>query len=160
MSTTNTGPYLEFFRIDQAGAVWRIFLPSVVLLTVGPPLVLVSATMKQINHHEWIGFVGALLMLVGLVVGISGLASLLLDDRFLGVVQEGLVVHVTKDEVFYAWADLEHVHAEGSSLVLVPRHDGEPVRVPFSKRTLTDVATRLEEWRRKSAWNLAPPHRG
>jgi hypothetical protein len=152
--------YLEFYRIDQGGAVWRIFVPSVALLTVGPPLVLFSATMKQIEHHEWLGFLGALLMLIGLVIGISGLASLLLDDRYLAVVEEGLVVHVTKEEVLYAWDDLVEVRCEGNTLVLVPRNSGAPVLVPFSKTTLADITPRLEEWRRKSAWNLAPKARG
>ncbi len=156
MTTGDPRAYLEFYRADQSGAVRRILLPALLLLTVGPPLVLVSATMKQTAHHEVLGFLGALLMMLGLVIGFSGIASLLLDDRYLAVVEDGLIVHVTKEDVFYAWADLEHVRCEGSALVLLPRNTSEPVLVPFSKRTIAEIAVRLEEWRRKSAWNLAP----
>jgi hypothetical protein len=160
VTTGDPRAYVEFYRADQSGAVRRILLPALALLTVGPPLVLVSATMKQVEHHEVLGFVGALLMVLGLVIGFSGITALLLDDRYLAVVEDGLIVHVTKEDVFYAWDDLAQVRCEGHALVLLPRNSAEPVLVPFSKATIAEIAVRLEDWRRKSAWNLAPSKGG
>jgi hypothetical protein len=147
--------YLEFFRVDPSRAVRRILLPSVLLLTVGPPLVLFSATMKQMPGHAVFGFIGAALMMCGLLTGFGGIATMILEDRYVAVTEKGLVVHLGRDESFHAWDDLTAIRCDRTHLILEPRA-GSPVRVPFASPTLDKIAERLEDWRRKAAWNLAP----
>ena len=150
--------YVEFYRADSSAAVRRYLVPAVLLLTVGPPLILFSATMKQMPGHFVFGFIGAALMMCGLVTGFGGIATLLLDDRYVAVAEEGLVVHLGKEESFYAWDDLAGIACEGGALVISPK-GGAAVSIPFSKaraQKTSEIATRLEDWRRKSAWNLAP----
>lgn len=153
----NEGPrrYHEFFRVDQVPAFRRVLLPAVLLLTVGPPLVLVSATMKQVHGHEVLGFLGALLMFGGLLLGFVGIGVLLLEDRYVAVAADGLVVHVGREETFHPWASIAALRAEDHHLV-VELHDAPPLRLPFGKADLSRIVARLEDWRRKAAWNLAP----
>lgn len=147
--------YIEFYRVDSAAAVRRFLIPAVLLLTVGPPLILFSATMKQMPGHGAFGFLGAALMMSGLVTGFGGIATLLFDDRYVAVAERGLVVHLGKEETFYAWDDLGPIACEGGALVLSPK-DAAAVSIPFSKGRIDAIAARLEDWRRKSAWNLEP----
>ncbi|HWL86610.1 MAG TPA: hypothetical protein VNO21_12455, partial [Polyangiaceae bacterium] len=98
--------HLEFYRVDQSGPTKRILIPAVALLTVGPPMVLFSAALRKFPGSTAIGVVGAALMIAGLVIGFSGLGMLMLDDRYLAVVQGGLLVHLGKEETFIAWEDV------------------------------------------------------
>jgi len=150
--------HLEFYRVDQSGPTKRILIPAVALLTVGPPMVLFSAALRKFPGSTAIGVVGAALMIAGLVIGFSGLGMLMLDDRYLAVVQGGLLVHLGKEETFIAWEDVAAIRCEGTDLVVVPREAASPahLRVPFSKKRLPEISARLEEWRRRDAWNLAP----
>ena len=155
MRVATKDEYLEFFRVDQSKAVRRFLIPAVLLLTVGPPLILFSATMKQIRGHGVLGFIGAALMMCGLVTGFGGIATLIFDDRYLAVTERGLVIHLGQDDTFHAWEDLVAIRAAGDALVLEQK-SGPPISVPFPSATLAQIADRLDDWRRKSAWNLAP----
>ena len=153
--------YLEFYRVDQSGPTKRILIPAVALLTVGPPMVLFSAALRKFPGSVAIGVAGAALMIAGLVIGFFGIGMLMLDDRYLAVVEGGLLVHLGKEETFFAWDSLQAIRCEGEALVVVPREPSEPgesaaLRFPFSKKSLPEIAARLEEWRRRDAWNLAP----
>lgn len=169
-----TREHLEFYRVDQSGPTKRILIPAVALLTVGPPMVLFSAALRKFPHSTAIGVAGAALMIAGLVIGFVGIGSLMFDDRYLAVVEGGLLVHLGKDETFYAWESLEAIRHEGTWLVVVPRPlpEGDSpatashaapragtdsLRFPLSKKKVAEIAARLEEWRRRDAWNLAPP---
>ncbi len=149
----------EFFRVDQVASFRRVLLPAVLLLTVGPPLILFSATMKQVRGHEVLGFLGALLTLLGLLTGFVGTGLLLGDDRYVGVRDDGLVVHIGREETFHPWEALSAIRGEDGDLV-IELTQGARVRLPFGKKDLPHVVERLEDWRRKSAWNLAPDPRG
>lgn len=151
--------YKEFFRVDTTGQVRRTLVPAVSLLTLGPPMVLYSAALRKFPGSHLMGTLGAALMIAGLVIGFAGIAVMLLEDRFVAVAQDGLVVHLSaSNETFFAWDDIASIHAEGAELVLVPKGK-DAQRVPFTKKSAQVVAERLDDWRRKSAWNLAPTDR-
>ncbi|WP_394837654.1 hypothetical protein LVJ94_12165 [Pendulispora rubella] len=171
-----TREHLEFYRVDQSGPTKRILIPALVLLTVGPPMVLFSAAVRKFPHSTAIGVLGAALMIAGLVIGFFGIGMLMFDDRYLAVVEGGLLVHLGNEETFFAWDSLEAIRHEGAVLVVVPRPlavpeggnssatgmgphaaSGESLRFPLSKSKVAEIAARLEEWRRRDAWNLAPP---
>ncbi|WP_394848169.1 hypothetical protein LZC95_11970 [Pendulispora brunnea] len=159
-----TREHLEFYRVDQSGPTKRILLPALALLTVGPPMVLFSAAVRKFPHSTAIGVLGAALMIAGLVIGFLGIGMLMFDDRYLAVVEGGLLVHLGKEETFFAWDSLEAIRHEGALLVVVPRSlpegtstDAGSLRFPLSKSKVAEIAARLEEWRRRDAWNLAPP---
>jgi hypothetical protein len=143
-------------------------------------MVLFSAAVRKFPHSTAIGVTGAALLIAGLVIGFAGIGSLMFDDRYLAVVEGGLLVHLGKDETFYTWESLEAIRHEGTWLVVVPRPlalaplegGGSPsasasqvesqagagsLRFPLSKKRVAEIAARLEEWRRRDAWNLAPP---
>jgi hypothetical protein len=154
--TVSPREHLEFYRVDQSKPTKRILIPAVLLLTVGPPMILVSAALKKFPGSSAMGVVGAALMIAGLVVGFAGIAMLMLDDRYLAVVEGGVLIHLGKEESFFSWDSLEKIHAEEGDLVLTVREQ-DPFRFPFSPDRLAEIASRLEDWRRKASWNLAPP---
>lgn len=162
--------HLEFYRVDQTRPTKRILGAAVLLLTVGPPLILIAAAPRSFPTPPGTGVLGAALMMAGLVVGFSGIALLMTDERYLAVVEGGLLVHWGKDEAFFAWDTLEAIRCEGDTLVLAVRGAGldpagaprlsvptpDMLRLRLSKEQLEVLAPRLEEWRRKASWNLAP----
>ncbi|WP_394826851.1 hypothetical protein [Pendulispora albinea] len=171
-----TREHLEFYRVDQSGPTKRILIPAIALLTVGPPMVIFSAAAKKFPSSGTVGAFGAALMIAGLVTGFLGIALLMLDDRYVAVVAGGILVHLDKEETFFPWEALQGIRCEGAILLLILREAepaasaaaGAPVgaaasgqsvrelRLPFSKARVPQIAARLEEWRRRDAWNLAP----
>ena len=148
----------------------RRILTTAVLTQTVAPMVLVSATPKHFQAPPWLGICGAALMMAGLVIGFSGIALLMADDRYVAVVEGGLLVHLGAEEAFFAWDTLGVIRCEEDTLVLSVRaagtdRAGEPrrsmptpemLRFRFSRERLEEIVARLEDWRRKASWNLAP----
>ncbi len=107
--------HLEFYRVDQSKPTWRILVVAVSLLTVGPPMVLFSAALHKFHGSVAIGVAGAALMIAGLVIGFAGIGLLMFDDRYIAVVEGGVLVHIGKEETFFPWDAIVAIRPRAAS---------------------------------------------
>jgi hypothetical protein len=69
------------------------------------------------------------------------------------------VVKSKTDESFYAWSDLDAIKGETNALVLTRNSsDAAPIHIEgrFGGMSPSDLAARLDDWRRKSGFKLTP----
>jgi hypothetical protein len=150
--------YLEFYRIDVSATMRRVLIPSVLLVMFGASMLCFSAAAR--GSQLWkpiVGFLGAVGILTGLLSAIVGMARLLREDAYVGVVEDGLVIRSKANEVFLSWDDVTRV-AFVSGVVVLELREGPGVRLDplLPPAKMAALALRLEDWRRKSPYKLAP----
>lgn len=153
--------YLEFYRIDVSAPMRRVLIPSVLLVMSGASMVCFSAAVHGSQLWKPItGFLGAVGILTGLLSAIVGMSRLLREDAYVGVVEDGLVIRSKGErgnEIFLSWDDVTRV-AFDSGVVVLELREGPRVRLDplLPPAKMADLALRLEDWRRKSPYKLAP----
>lgn len=151
--------YLEFYRLDLSSATRAILIPAAALITVGGVVACTAGARMPLTigvPRDMLGFLGAVTVLTGLIMGFGGMARLLRRDGFVGLTVEGVHVRVDARDEFVPWGDLDAIRtaAGGSNLELVLR-DSSSVSLPAvsGKRGLV-VQDRIEHLRRKASLNI------
>ena len=151
--------YIEFYRLDLSSATRGILIPAASLISVGSLFVCVAAARFRISigvPRDLIGFFGASVVLVGLVMGFGGMARLLFREGFVGLTLDGIHVRFEARDDFVPWGDLDAIRcdARGRNLELVLR-DASSVLLPaVSGPKGLLVRDRIEHLRRKASLNL------
>ena len=161
-SAENTRQLSEFYRRDLGSSSLWILIPAAIMVFFGAPCVCFGAAVKgTFNEHVLVGVGGGVVLVAGLLLGFLGMARLVGEDSYVGVAAGGVLFKSKKSETFHAWSDITHVKSEPGVIVLEMNEDALPVRIEGSFGGLSSaaLATRLEDWRRKSGWNLTPPDR-
>jgi hypothetical protein len=151
--------FVEFYRRDLGGVSRRILIPAGIMVFLGAPATCFGLAIRgSLASHFAVGIPGVIVLVCGLLLGFVGMAKLVGEEAYVGVVENGLVVKTKNAEAFYAWADLDLVTSEPAALVLKKRETQSAIRVEgfFGGLSSSALAARLEHWRRKSGWNLMP----
>jgi hypothetical protein len=159
IESDNPHAYVEFYRRDLGSISRRILIPAGVMVFLGAPATCFGLAIRgSVASHFAVGIPGVIVLVGGLLLGFLGMARLVGEEAYVGVVQDGLVVKSKTAESYYAWADLGAIKAEASALVLTKRDSDDLIRVEgnFGGLSPTALAERLEDWRRKSGWKLTP----
>ncbi len=146
-------PGVDFFRVDRSGSTKRLLTIAGVLVaggatTVGAHLV---RRLAAVSHLITLG--GGVAMLAGLVLGFGTMAVMLFENVWLSIREAGLVVHENGREVTIEWEDLASASADAAGFVVLDRKAKAPLRW-YAGKTAKDVATRIDEARRKAAMGI------
>jgi hypothetical protein len=151
--------FVEFYRRDIGGTSRKILIPAGIMVFCGAPAVCFGFAVKGSLHSHVValGFGGAVLV-AGLLLGFLGMARLVGEDSYVAIAQDGVCVKTKSSDIFYSWSDLASIKSESAALVLQKSGGDQSVRVEgkYGGLTSTDLAARLEDWRRKSGWKLTP----
>ncbi len=151
--------FVEFYRQDLGGTSRKILIPAAIMVFLGAPAVCFGFAVRgSVQAHAIALGVGGAVLVLGLLLGFLGMARLIGEDSYVAVSEDGVAVKTKTGETFYAWSDLDSVKNTATGLVLNKTESSDAVRVDghFGGLTHEALATRLEDWRRKSGWKLTP----
>ena len=158
-----TTPGVDFFRIDRSGPTRRLLVVAVLMVTSGATAVGAHLVHRlPVDSSHVISLVGGVSMIAGLVLAFGALAMMLFENVYLSIRDDGLLVHENGRDTVIVWEELTRVVLDPKGFVELCRDGHEPVRW-FAGSAARDVATRVEEAKRKAAHGLlrtgssAPP---
>lgn len=151
--------FVEFYRRDMGGTSRKILIPAAIMVFLGAPAVCFGFAIKGSTHSHTVALaVGGAILVAGLLLGFLGMARLVGEDSYVAIAEDGICVKTKTSDIFYAWSDLASIKGETAVLVLQKSLSDDAVRVEgnFGGLKSSDLAARLEDWRRKSGWKLTP----
>ena len=153
------GDCLESYRVDTTSRAWPILVPGAIMTTIGAVLICTSFVVRGVlMHRSEITYLGVVCMAFGPLLATLGMRNLLThDDEYLAVLERGMLLHVTGAEDFILWNDLAHVTWDASREAIVFERRGADSLVvtrKFARMPSNELATRIDELRRKAGFNL------
>jgi hypothetical protein len=149
-----TTPGIDFFRLDRGRPTRRLLAAGSVLTGVGGSVVGAHLVHRlDVTHAAWLSLAGGLTLMSGLLVGFGTLVKLLLENIWLAIRQEGVVLHDNGVETVLAWDELEGVAVEAGGLLVFGRANADPLRW-YAGGAARDIAARITEARRKAVHGL------
>ncbi len=153
---------VEWYRPSQRRAIVRVVLLASTLVTVGGLTLSLSlrATAGEPSLAAVAAVLGGLAVLAGPLVATLGLMRILVDDEYLLLRSDGVVLVRGRAQTFVAWSDLSGaMPAAEVGGVALQRTVGPPliVRGPFDDLDPATLARRLNHVRRKALMNLLRP---
>jgi hypothetical protein len=152
------GDLLGAWRVDVTSSAWPILIPATVLTGIG--VLGVGAAFVShgpFAHNETLTFIGSVSMVAGPLVAIIGMRQLLKHDEYIAAHAAGVLLVLDGTERFLPWRDLAGVHWRGAPGVLtIEQREGEAIVIekPFGMIKGPDLAAKLEDLRRRAAFNL------
>jgi hypothetical protein len=149
-----TTPGVDFFRIDRSGSTKRLLVGAVVMVACGATAVgahLVNRLPATISHA--VSLAGGVTMLGGLVMAFGAMAMMLFENVYLSIRDDGLLLHENGRDTVVPWEELTHVSADREGFVELRRSEKDALRW-FAGKSAGDVASRVEEAKRKAAHGL------
>jgi hypothetical protein len=143
-------PGVDFFRVDRSGATKRLLVLSSLLVAAGGTAVGAHLVSRLAAVGHVVSLVGSVTMLGGLVLGFGTMATMIFEDVWLAIREEGLLVHDNGRETVIAWDDLASIGASPGGYVLLERAGADAVRW-YAGASARHVAARIEAARRKAA---------
>ena len=167
------GNCVASYRIDMTAKVWPFLVPATVLMSLGA----LGVCMAFVTHGPFapyggtITLAGGACILAGLILGSLVAKPVLTHDEYVAALEKGLLLKVEKEEKFVPWGDIESIRwdtgvrgvsgredprSEGAGGVVIRMREGEPVVLakPFGTAKGEDVASRLDDVRRKAGFDL------
>ncbi|MBX3189062.1 MAG: hypothetical protein KF819_18720 [Labilithrix sp.] len=148
-------PGVDFFRIDRAGATTRLLVIAGVMVACGATAVgahLVHRLPVDVSHL--VSLCGGVTVIAGLVLGFGTMAMMLFENVYLAIRDDDLLLHENGRETSVAWDDLVRVDVDARTGVLtLARREGGPIRW-YAGKSAKDIASKVEEARRKAAHGL------
>jgi hypothetical protein len=155
--------FVEFYRRDMGGISRKILIPAAIMVFCGAPAVCFGFAVKGSAQSHIVALgVGGAVLVGGLLLGFLGMARLVGEDSYVAIAEDGVAVKTKISETFFAWSDLASIKSEPGVLVLKKsENDDGSFRLEgnFGGLKSSDLAARLEDWRRKSGWQLTPSDR-
>jgi hypothetical protein len=153
-SSRVTTPGIDFFRLDRGRPTRRLLAVASILTGVGGSVVGAHLVHRlDVTHAAWLSLAGGLTLMSGLLVGFGTLVKLLLENIWLAIRQDGVVLHDNGEETVLAWDDLARIDVEPGGHLVLARASAEPVRW-YVGRSAQDIAARITEARRKAVHGL------
>jgi hypothetical protein len=139
--------------------VWPFLVPATVLISLGA----LGVCMAFVTHGPFapyagtITVLGAAAILAGLVLSIFVARPVLTHDEYVAALETGLLLKVDAEEKFFVWGEVEAVRWDATRAgVIIRMREGETIVIakPFGRAKGDEVATKLDEVRRKAAFQL------
>jgi hypothetical protein len=150
-------PGVDFFRIDRSGSVRKLLIGAGLLIAIGVTLIgahLVSRLGPELAHV--VSLTGGLTVAVGLITGFGSMAMILMENVYLLLDQEGILLHENGKETKIAWGDLAGVSVakeEPYVLIFERLKETRPQRW-FAGKNAKDIHGKIEEAKRKADHGL------
>ena len=143
----------EFFRVDRVRATSRNLVFGASLVAVGASAI-GSAVAHRVDPSaaRAISGAGALLLLVGLFVGFGTMIATLLENAYLGMSDDGIVLHDGGVETLLAWESVVRIEHRRDAIVIAESSGRE--QLFYAGSTAKVVAERIELVRRRAALGL------
>lgn len=151
---------VDFYRVEQAGALWRAFLPpALVFLPLGSLFTALAMSTRFVSFS-----LQPLFVLFALAVTAAGpvwaivslLRSMQRDDRYIALFLKGLRVRLDaeREPVFIRWEELADVQCEERCIriSLSQRVDSLEITSRFAELTLKQLAERIRTAKRLALW--------
>lgn len=155
---------VDFYRVEQASALWRAFLPpALVFLPLGSVLTALAMSTRLVPFvlQPWLILVALLVTAAGPIWAIvSLLRSMRRDDRYIALFLRGLRVRLDaqQEPVFIRWEELSDVHGEPDCIRLSLQDTREAgprsleITNSFAELTLPELAARIRTAKRLALW--------
>lgn len=150
-----TTPGVDFFRVDRAGSVRRLLVAGVVMVAAGAGAIgahLMHRIPEDLGHLVSLG--GGASMIGGLVLTFGALAMILFENVYLAIRVDGLLVHDNGRETNIAWDELTEIRVDAQKGLVELRREKQEVLRWHAGKSANDVASRIEEAKRKAAHGL------
>lgn len=146
-------PGVDFFRVDRSAATKRRLTVAGILVTLGATTAgahLVTRLPSGFAHL--VSLVGGIVMVSGLLTGFGTMALQLLENVYLLIKEEGVLLHDNGEDTLVPWDDITSI-SRRDGLVVMKRKDGTDVEW-FAGKGAPDLAKRLEDARMKGLHGL------
>ncbi len=149
---------IEWYRIDRTESMRRVLIAAGGAMATGSFVVGLSFLTRQPEGMRIVAAViGFVCVVMGPLIAIVGLRGSLIEDLYLVVRVDGMVIHLEAPETMVSWHDIERiVHDPVAQAVVLRMRSGEQSRLtrPFAGITMEALARRLDECRRKADFQL------
>lgn len=150
---TAARPELEFFRVDRAPRTRKLltFGAIVIMLgTIGISTNFIHRIPREVASVTTFG--GALFLIFGLVISFASMGLMVLENHYIAVREDALVMHRNESEQTVPWSDIEAFGTEGEALLVHLKSGGE-IRWHMGQ-TVAKLAEHLEHQRSKAMHGL------
>lgn len=150
-----TTPGVDFFRIDRSASTRRRLVTGVLMVSGGACAIgahLVRRLPESLSHG--VSLVGGLCMAAGLVLTFGALAMVLLENVYLSIHNDHLLIHDSGSETRIPWEELTGVGVDAKNGYVELRRDQKDVLRWHAGNTAKDVAARIKEAKRKAPYGL------
>jgi len=144
---------LEFFRVDRSPRTRALLTFGAIFILFGTSGIatnFIHRVPREIASLTTFG--GAVLLIFGLVTSFASMALLVIENHYVAVRKDGLVMHRNESEQTVPWSDIETFGAEGESLLVVLKSGGE-IRW-FMGNAVPKLVAHLEQQRAKALHGL------
>jgi hypothetical protein len=143
----------EFFRVDRVRSTWRNLVFGASMVAVGASAI-GSAFAHRLDPSatRTLRGAGGLLLLVGLFVGFGTMIATLLNNAYLGMSDDGIVLHDGGVETLLAWESVARIEHRRDAIVIAEASGRE--QLFYAGSTAKVVAERIELVRRRAALGL------
>ena len=158
------GRMVEWYRVQQAPALWRAFFPAFLLMPMGSVLVGLAVIPRYVSLdvQPFVIMLGVLVTGSGPLWAIIQLLRMIRRDLYVAIRVDGLCVRLdpATSERVYAWESIQDARYDAAKRALsVSLSEGEPVSIAarFSGLDLEELARRIRDARRLAVWNRLEP---
>lgn len=147
---------IEYFRVDRSKKTRRLLTLGAISIALGVSGIAANffrPLARDISGN--ITFAGVVLLIFGLVTSFGSMALLAIEDNYVVVRVDALVLHRDGDERVVPWDDIDRIAAEDAEL-LVCQKRGDAVRW-FMGGTASTIAEHLERRRSQAALGMLRP---
>ncbi len=143
----------EFFRVDRARATRRNLVLGASMVALGA-----SAAGAAFVHRldessaQALSLGGGLLLFVGLLLGFGTMVATLLENAYLGMREDGIILHDDHGETLLAWDDVVRIEHRRDAVVIAEASGRE--QLFYAGSTAKAVADRIELVRKRAALGL------
>lgn len=150
---TAARPEIEFFRVDRSPRTRRLLTSGAILIalgTIGISTNFIHRIPREIASFTTFG--GALILIFGLFMSFASMGLMVLEDHYVAVREDALVMHRNESEQTVPWSDIEAFGADGEALLVRLKSGGE-IRW-FMGQAVVELAEHLEQQRAKAMLGL------
>ena len=144
----------EFFRVDRVRHTGRNLVFGASMVAVGASAI-GSAFVRRVDPStaRTVAGAGGFLLIVGLLVGFGTMIATLLENAYLGMSDDGIVLHDGGAETLLTWESVARIEHRRDAIVIAEASGRE--QLFYAGSTAKVVAERIELVRRRAALGLA-----
>lgn len=143
----------DLVRVDRSARTTRTLVLGASLVALGGSA-LGAAFAHRLGAGAALGgaLSGAVLLFVGLLVGFGTMVATLLENAYLGLREDGIVLHDDRGELLIAWDEVARVeHRRGA--IVITEHGGRE-QIFYAGNASEAVAARIELVRRRASLGM------
>ena len=143
----------EYFRVDRARSTRRNLVLGASMVAMGASAV-GSAFMHTLDPQlaHAVAFFGGVVLFVGLLLGFGTMVATLLENAYLGMREDGIVLHDDERETLLGWNDVVRIEHRKGAVVIAEASGRE--QIFYAGSGAKHVADRIELVRKRAALGL------